>query len=273
MLKGMSLIASLTVICFVFSGCAKKPPLPGELTTGEQVMGYLGKGMSQIETMSDDTVMTEVNAAGETVRTLRAKCKSASVEGVMNMSAEARSPDGLDQMRLLVRRYPDKEDNVLLWLPDVGVKSIPVKDRSTDLIKLPGFDVNLWLALSKPNDYEYKLLGVKPLEDGSVCYVVDSTRKSGKEEGYPRARTWVWKNHPVILQMEIYNEAGKLQKTLRNTDVKLVDREKDIWWPHKGTISVEGKDHRTIITINRTIVNQPISDHLLTEDWLKTGEE
>jgi len=110
---------------------------------------------------------------------------------------------------------------------------------------------------------DHKILGTELLE-GQSCYKLESIPLD-ENENYRKKILWVRQDIFMIIKVEYYNEPGLL-KILQVTDIEKID---DVWMAKKMVMENFQENHKTILTFDNIVVNEPVEDNQFRPATLK----
>ena len=115
-----------------------------------------------------------------------------------------------------------KDNNLWLVTPNI---SHPVKLSKKESFMGSTFSNNDLMDVTLANDYTAVVLGTEKLNE-KECYVVEAKAKPEAKErrviSYDKLKVWVTQEDFIALKMEYYARSGRLIKTLKLDQVKLL---------------------------------------------------
>jgi len=158
------------------------------------------------------------------VRTRRIQQASRVFDGVTKTRLTFLAPADVAGTRLLIYDYPDKDDDMWIFLPALrNTRRIVSREKGQSFMGSSFSHADL----SKPalGDYTHSLTGSEELE-GRDCWVVTSTCKTSsiaQAQGYAAKKAWIDKKTRLTRQLVFLNAAGQRIKVLVLGDYKQLD--------------------------------------------------
>lgn len=136
------------------------------------------------------------------------------------------SPAEVSGTGILIFDYPDKSDDMWIYLPALRkTRRIVSKEKSKSFMGSEFSNANM--TAPGIDDFSYEITGEENL-DGKACFMIESTPVSNDLEdqyGYARSVSWVDKNSYLVHQTVYYDFDGDLFKTIANKEFKILDEE------------------------------------------------
>lgn len=136
------------------------------------------------------------------------------------------SPADVKGTGILIFDYPDKSDDMWIYLPALRkTRRIVSKEKSKSFMGSEFSNANM--TAPGLEDFSYKLKGEESL-NGQACFLIESIPLSPDledEYGYTRSVSWVDKNTYLVHQTLYYDFDDELFKTISNQEFKMLDEE------------------------------------------------
>ena len=210
--------------------------------------------------MKAEITMILTNSRGKS-RT--SKIRMVSMGGAKQQIMWFLSPADDKGVAFLKIEYPDKDDDMRLWLPAFKkVRRISSRKKGDAFM---GSDISYEdMTTRNIAEYDYTLLGRESVE-GADCYILESIPKTGVESSYNRIVTWIDVENYTARKEETYDDKGKLLKkrTIKQIDIKS--------YTLPGEIFVENvqKEHTTMFIFENIEVDTGVEENLFQEKNLK----
>ncbi len=98
------------------------------------------------------------------------------------------------------------------------------------------------------------------------CYVVESTPKPGVDYQYSKIIEWIRKDIFVPVKAEMYDKKGRKFKKLI---VNKIEKIKNYWIMKESTMENLKTGHKTILSIEKIVVDKKIPDAYFTQRYLE----
>lgn len=175
-------------------------------------------------TAADMEATLSIYDAKGNVRTRRIQQASRVLDGVTKTRLTFLSPADVAGTTLLIYDYPDKDDDMWIYLPALrNTRRIVSRDKGQSFMGSAFSNADL----SKPalGDYTHVLTGAETL-NGKDCWVVTSTCKTtaiAQSQGFAVKKAWIDKKTKLTQQLVFLNTAGQQTKILTLSDYKQLD--------------------------------------------------
>lgn len=170
-----------------------------------------------------DATLSIYDAKGN-VRTRRIQQASRALDGATKTRLTFLSPPDVAGTTLLIYDYPDKDDDMWIYLPALR-KTRRIVSRDKGQSFMGSAFSNADLSKPAPTDYTYVLAGSDIL-DGKDCWVVTATCKTpaiAQAQGFATKKVWINKKTKLTQQLVFLNGAGKQTKMLVLGDYKRLE--------------------------------------------------
>lgn len=171
------------------------------------------------------------------------------------------SPPDVRGTRFLQMQHSERDDDMWIYLPALHKTRRLISSNKRDSFVGTDFSYGDILPLN-PVNFDNKVLREEKL-DGIDCYVVDSTAKDADYErdlGYAQRIMWIRKDNAIEIKVDYYDSAKRLVKTQTTAQHELVDAEKQRWIVRQREMIDHERDHRTIITLDKSDTRAKIPD-------------
>jgi outer membrane lipoprotein-sorting protein len=118
-----------------------------------------------------------------------------------------------------------------------------------------------------PDLDEHKLTGSEKVKQWE-CWVIESTPKDAGKVDFTKYKTWVWKETPIIVKQEYYDNAGKVFKVFEQSSLQQIQ---GIWGWHQATMTNLKSNSKTKIELSAVKYNTSIPDENFTERQISRG--
>jgi hypothetical protein len=113
--------------------------------------------------------------------------------------------------------------------------------------------------------HRYTLVGPEAC-DGRECWVIDAVPASDRQaadSGYGRRRLWVRRDNHVTVRQEYHDRQGALEKVA--TARKLINVVGTVWRPDEVEMRDARDGSRTLLIVERRVVNSGLPESFFTE--------
>ncbi|NLJ79826.1 MAG: outer membrane lipoprotein-sorting protein [Firmicutes bacterium] len=157
-----------------------------------------------------------------------------------------------------------REDQMWLYMPALGRERRIAAHMTEDSFMGTDFTYEeIGGNLAYEDEYSAQRLPDEELE-GLSCYVLDLEARS-EDVLYAKIQMWVWKDEMVPLQVDFWDPADTLKKTLTLRDFRRVEEE---LIPHNVVMADNLKGTRTILEITK-ITEDDVDDEVFTVRYLR----
>ncbi len=176
------------------------------------------------------------------------------------------SPADIRNTGFLIWDYKnsDKESDQFLYLPALKkTRRISSSQKNQSFL---GTDFSYQdMEGVKVNKATHKLLREEKCGNYE-CYVVESIPKPGTDYQYSKVVEWIRKDIFVPVKAEMYDKKGKKIKRLT---VNKLEKIKNYWIMKESVMENLKTHHKTILTIEKIVVDKKIPDAYFTQRYLE----
>jgi uncharacterized protein len=187
----------------------------------------------------------------------------------MRMTRFLSPPDVKGTVTLLIENG-DKDDDIWVYLP--ALKKVRRLVSSNKKDSFVGTDFSYGDVIGhKVEEWNHTLLKEEEA-DGHSCYVIESTPKSDaikESSGYVKRVGWIRKDNFVTIKGEFWDQGGQPLKTVKASDVQLVDKERGRWQPMRLEAANTQTEHKTVIQFEGFTVKPDIEDEFFTTRYME----
>jgi outer membrane lipoprotein-sorting protein len=187
----------------------------------------------------------------------------------MRMTRFLSPPDVKGTVTLLIENG-DKDDDIWVYLP--ALKKVRRLVSSNKKDSFVGTDFSYGDVIGhKVEEWNHTLLKEEEA-DGHSCYVIESTPKSDaikESSGYVKRVGWIRKDNFVTIKGEFWDQGGQPLKTVKASDVQLVDKERGRWQPMRLEATNTQTGHKTVIQFEGFTVKPDIEDEFFTTRYME----
>ncbi len=171
---------------------------------------------------------------------------------------------------LLVFDYPDKDDEMWLYLPAIRkVRKIVSSDKGKSFM---GSEFsNADMAAPNLDDFRLSYVG-EGTADGVPCYRITMIPKDdrvAREYGFSKKEVWIGKKDMVMRKAIYYNDFGEVEKVLTATAVQPVDPERKKLLARKMTMVNEQNGRKSYFRILEVRYAPDVKDEYFTLSYLR----
>ncbi len=210
--------------------------------------------------MSNETTMVLTNAKGKS-RTN--KMISKSVDGNEKQITWFLEPKDDKGVAFLKVEYPDRDDEMRMWLPDFKkIRRISSKRKGDSFMASDLSYEDLTSRDLDKHDYERK---EDEVIDGIDCYVIEVIPSSESESSYLKHKSWINKSTLNAVKEESFDKRGELIKRKKFSHKKV----KDYYVMSEIFVENVQKEHTTNVTFDKVEVDIGVKPSLFQEKNLK----
>ena len=164
------------------------------------------------------------------------------------------------------------DDGLWIHLPAIGKTRRLVASNKKD--SYVGTDLSYGDVIGyRTPDWNNRITGVAEI-DQTPCWIVESVPASERvasDSAYSRRISWVRQDNYVTAQGELYDAAGRLQKTFRQVDIEKVSDQPLRWQPMLIDVHNLLTGHATRVEFFDFEANTGLSDGLFAPRTLERG--
>jgi Outer membrane lipoprotein-sorting protein len=188
-------------------------------------------------------------------------------DGLSKVLVRFTAPRDIANTGLLIWEARSGDDDQWLYLP--GVKKVKRIAASGKKNRFLGTDFSYEDLRPEALDaHRYETVGSEAV-DGQDCWVIEAlpaTEREAADSGYSKRRLWVRKDSTQIVKREFYDPKGRLEKV--QTDRKLVNVKGSLWRADEIEMHDVQSNGRTVLTLERRVLDAGLKDSLFTETEL-----
>jgi outer membrane lipoprotein-sorting protein len=174
---------------------------------------------------------------------------------------------------ILITENGSGKNDVLLYLPNFKkIRRVESQQQSGSFMG----SVFSYSDIATPHvdDYQYKTLGSEKCSGDAklMCTKIEcipSNEEVKDRTGYSKSIVWVRPDNFMVERAEYYQIDGKLWKSLKATEIKMVDSKNKKWLAHSLSIVNQINKDFTDLQFSNVKVNSGISDAIFTQQNLQ----
>jgi outer membrane lipoprotein-sorting protein len=248
---------------------ALSPALAG--AGGSTKAGDANQLMNQVEERDDgkdqtSTISLEIQPKKGTKRLRRFVLLRKEYPKLTKMVTFFLAPTDVRDSAFMVWDKRGAEDQRWLYLPAVGqVRRLAASDSRQSFF---GSDfVYEDLTNRDPELDTHEMVGSQKVDDWD-CVVVESKPKEGRGLDFVRYRSWVWKDDPIVLRQEYYDNSGNPVRRFQAHSLKKTD---GVWTWVQGTMWNLKSGSRSRFELSDVGYNKGVQDERFAESQLSRG--
>jgi hypothetical protein len=180
------------------------------------------------------------------------------------------SPTDIKGTSFLQVEHSAGEDDLWIYLPALKKSRRLVASNKKD--SFVGSDFSYGdILLPRVDLYRHVLLRSEAV-DGHDCFVVESTPANESvrsHSGYSRKITWVRKDNFLETKVEYFDLSGRLLKTQRVAEHKLIEPETQRWLALSREMTNHQSGHKTVLRFDKVEPGAQLSEELFTTRYLE----
>src|SRR5437763_3869697 len=197
----------------------------------------------------------------------RVRYTATAPDGLSKVLVRFVAPRDIANTGLLIWEARNGDDDQWLYLP--GVKKVKRIAASGKKNRFLGTDFSFEdLRPEALAAHRYESAGSEAI-DGQDCWIIEAvpaTERQAADSGYSKRRLWVRKDITQIVKREFYDAKGRLEKV--QTDRRLVNVKGPLWRADEIEMHDVQSNGRTILTLERRVLDAGLKDSLFTETEL-----
>ena len=224
--------------------------------------------VAQVAGMEAVTELRITDAKGH-VRTRKIAIASKKEAGMEKRIIKFLEPADVKGTGLLVFDYPDKNDEMWLYMPAIRKTRKIVSSEKGKNFMGSEFS-NADMAAPNLNDFRFKKLGEGTV-DGVPCYKIEMTPVSGsvaREYGFAKKDVWIGKKDFVMRKALYYDDEGEVVKVLTATNVQPVDPAHKKYLAREMTMVNEQNGRKSYFRMLQVQYNPNVKEEYFTLGYL-----
>lgn len=180
------------------------------------------------------------------------------------------SPSDVRNTATLMIENAGKDDEIWVYLPATKkARRLAANNKRNSFI---GTDLSYGdIVGHRPEDWTHALQPDATIAGKSV-YVVESTPARAdvaRDSGYSKRVSWIAKNSFVALKVDFYDAAGRLLKTMENSDIRPVEGAQGRWQPMSVKVRNHQTGHTTVVSFDSFKANTGVGDEYFSSRYLE----
>jgi outer membrane lipoprotein-sorting protein len=244
--------------------------LPSTAATGREIMDQQ-KARHESTTESEKVKMVLVDSSGKTETREMVRFAKKGPDGLYKYLVQFQSPADVRGVGLLTWQQKGREDDQWLYMPALGEKLKRIAGGGKKSYFMGTDFAYEDLRNEKLDDHVYNLLGGEKVSDKD-CHKIEALPGNDEEKrtsGYSKRILWITKDTLVTLQVEYYDQNGKLMKTAKSYDIK--EAKGQMMRANKVLMDHHQNKHQTVMGTLERKVDEPIDDATFTERYVLGG--
>jgi predicted RND superfamily exporter protein/outer membrane lipoprotein-sorting protein len=164
------------------------------------------------------------------------------------------------------------DDSIWIYLPAMGkIRRLVASNKKDSYV---GTDLSYGDVIGyRTSEWKNTIVGTAEV-DGAQCWVVESVPASEKVAAnfaYSKRIGWIRRDNFVTAKGELYDVAGKMQKTFVQTNIRKVSDRPAKWQPMHIEVHNIQTHHTTRVDLTEFEANTGISDRIFLPNSLENG--
>ncbi|MFN8006258.1 MAG: outer membrane lipoprotein-sorting protein [Terriglobia bacterium] len=192
-------------------------------------------------------------------------------QGLMSHLIKMEAPPSEKGKLLLVHEKPDGDLDYIAYRPNSALKK-KVRVSGARNYKYKGFSISVQELIGGGlMQYDHQSEEKKVL-DGIPCQIVENRIKPQfkSDSSYPRSLAYFREDNGMLQRWELFGNSDKLEKVIEAGELKKVQGNWTLMVARVDDLPKQGKLVLKVLDAN---YNQPISDELFNEEYLKQNSK
>jgi len=264
--RGATFIAVLLVVALASADARATGAEPGARDIMEQNFF-----VSKLKSLKVESYMVLTNDKGQKRERKSTNIVKLQPNGIdSKVLVKFSTPNDIKGMSFLQIEHSEGDDDLWIYLPALKKSRRLVASNKKD--SFVGSDFSYGdILLPKVDLYRHALLGSEAI-DGPDCFVVESVPANDTvkaNSGYGKKITWVRKDNFLETKVEYYDLSGRLLKTQRVKEHKLVEPDTQRWFAQRREMTNHQTGHRTDFRFDKLEPGAQVDEDLFSVRYLE----